>query len=134
MTERPYKFIFNGSVTSSAAGLALSGGSRPVAETAFPDLHAITAPLKVARSEGSLIDELDNANHTALSILESHRSSGEMATGKAEITVSPICSCSRLDSDLLRSTEKQLNATAIGSLRLSVKEYGGQTKASSLTS
>ena len=126
MTERPYKFIFNGSVTSSAAGLALSGGSRPVAETAFPDLHAITAPLKVAISEGSLINELGNANHTALSILESYRSSGEMATGKAEIRVTPICSCSRLD--LLRSIEKQ---PVIGSLLLSVREYGRQTKASS---
>ena len=45
-----------------------------------------------------------------------------MATGKAEITVSPICSCSRLD--LLRSTENRLNVTAIGTLRLSVREYG----------
>ena len=69
-----------------AVGLALSGGSRPVAETAFPGLRAITGPLKVTqyvpspitnqspilynesklRSEGNLINELDNTNPTAL--------------------------------------------------------------------
>ena len=87
VTGRPYTLIFNGSVKSSGAvGLALSGGSRPVAETAFPGLRAITAPLKVTqyvphsitiqsplpytkskhRSKGNLINELDNTNPTAL--------------------------------------------------------------------
>ena len=50
VTGRPYTLIFNGSVKSSGAvGLALSGGSLPVAETAFPGLRAITAPLKVTQ-------------------------------------------------------------------------------------
>ena len=87
VTGRPYTLLFNGSVKSSGAvGFALSGGSCPVAETAFPGLCAITAPLKVtqyvlppitgqslllyhkskSRSEGNLINELDNANPTAL--------------------------------------------------------------------
>ena len=50
VTGRPYTLIFNGSVKSSGAvGLALSGGSRPLAETAFPGLRAITGPLKVTQ-------------------------------------------------------------------------------------
>ena len=72
--------------SSGAVGLALSGGSRLVAETTFPGLRAITAPVRVTqyalppitkysplpynnfkpRSEGNLINELDNANPTAL--------------------------------------------------------------------
>ena len=43
-------------------------GSRPVAETAFPALRAINAPLKVPGSERNLINERDNANPTALLI------------------------------------------------------------------
>ena len=66
---RPYTLIFNSFVKSSGAvGLALSGGSRPVAETAFPGLRAIAAPLKVPGSERNLINERDNANPTALLI------------------------------------------------------------------
>ncbi|KAN0127973.1 hypothetical protein V8E53_014227 [Lactarius tabidus] len=67
VTGRSHTLIFNGSVKSSGAvGLALSGGPRPVTQTAFPGLCAITAPLKVTQSEGNLINELDNANPTAL--------------------------------------------------------------------
>ncbi|KAN0127968.1 hypothetical protein V8E53_014222 [Lactarius tabidus] len=40
--------------------------SGPLTQTVSPGLHAITTPLKVAQSEGTLIDELDNANPTAL--------------------------------------------------------------------
>ena len=66
---RPYTHIFSSFVKySGAVGLALSGGSRPVAETAFPALRAINAPLKVPGSERNLINELDNANPTALLI------------------------------------------------------------------
>jgi len=69
VTGRPYTLIFNGSVKSSGAvGLALSAGPRPVTRTAFPGLRAITMPLKVTRSEGNLINELDHANPTALLI------------------------------------------------------------------
>lgn len=69
VTGRPYTLIFNGSVKSSGAvGLALSAGRRPVSQTAFPGLRAITAPLRVTRSEGNLVNELDNANPTALLI------------------------------------------------------------------
>jgi hypothetical protein len=50
VTGRPYTLIFNGSVKSSGAvGLALTAGPRPVSQTAFPGLHAITMPLKVTR-------------------------------------------------------------------------------------
>lgn len=88
VTGRPYTLLFNGSVKSSGAvGLALSGGPRPVVQTAFPGLHAITTPLKVTqyvplsstksphpsnskknRSEGNLVNELDGKNPTALLI------------------------------------------------------------------
>jgi len=69
VTGRPYTLLFNGSVKSSGAvGLALSGGPRPMAQTAFPGLRAITAPLKVTQSEGNLVNELDGANPTALLI------------------------------------------------------------------
>ncbi|KAF8495724.1 hypothetical protein F5888DRAFT_1615424 [Russula emetica] len=67
VTGRPYTLIFNGSVTSSGAvGIALSAGRRPTLRTAFPGLRAITPPLKVTRSEGNLVNELDNRNPTAL--------------------------------------------------------------------
>jgi len=89
VTGRPYTLIFNGSVTSSGAvGIALSAGRRPALKTAFPGLRAITTPLKVtryvqalplvttfgfcirsffaSRSEGNLVNELDNRNPTAL--------------------------------------------------------------------
>ncbi|KAN0128639.1 hypothetical protein V8E53_013558, partial [Lactarius tabidus] len=66
VTGRPYTLIFNGSVRSSGAvGLALSGGLRPVTQTAFPGLRAITAPFKVTQY-GNLINELENASPTAL--------------------------------------------------------------------
>ncbi|KAI9436565.1 hypothetical protein H4582DRAFT_398424 [Lactarius indigo] len=69
VTGRPYTIISNGSVKSSGAvGLALSAGPRPVSQTAFPGLRAITAPLTVTQSEGNLVNELDNANPTALLI------------------------------------------------------------------
>ncbi|KAH9046714.1 hypothetical protein EDB84DRAFT_1558165 [Lactarius hengduanensis] len=69
VTGRPYTLIFNDSVKSSGAvGLALSAGPRPVLQTAFPGLRAITAPLTVTQSEGNLVNELDNANPTALLI------------------------------------------------------------------
>jgi len=67
VTGRPYTLIFNGSVASSGAvGIALSAGRRPALRTAFPGLRAITPPLKVTRSEGNLVNELDNRNPTAL--------------------------------------------------------------------
>ncbi|KAF8258886.1 hypothetical protein EI94DRAFT_1669339 [Lactarius quietus] len=69
VTGRPYTLIFNGYVKSSGAvGLALSAGPRPVSQTSFPGLRAITAPLKVTQSEGNLISELDNTNPTELLI------------------------------------------------------------------
>ncbi|KAH9165965.1 hypothetical protein EDB89DRAFT_2076313 [Lactarius sanguifluus] len=69
VTGRPYTLIFNDSVKSSGAvGLALSAGPRPVLQTAFPGLRAITAPLTVTQSEGNLVNELDNANPTTLLI------------------------------------------------------------------
>ena len=89
VTGRPYTLLFNGSVKSSGAvGLALSGGPRPVSQTAFPGLRAITKPLKVTRcvtavlpshflsekqtyvrkSEGNLVNELDHANPITLLI------------------------------------------------------------------
>ena len=122
VTGQPYTLIFNGSVKSSTAAvsLALSSGSRSVAETTFPGLRAITAPLKVPGSEGNLINELDNANHTALSILESYRSSGEMATGKTEIRVTPICSCSRLD--LLRKYREAASHRLIAAQRERIRQ------------
>jgi len=52
VTGRPYTLIFNGSVKSSGAvGLALSAGPRPVSQTSFPGLRAITAPLKVTQGQ-----------------------------------------------------------------------------------
>jgi hypothetical protein len=88
VTGRPYTLIFNGSVTSSGAvGIALSAGRRPTLQTSFPGLRAITPALKVtrcvyvslwhilsatvyvvfaSRSEGNLVNELDNRNPTAL--------------------------------------------------------------------
>ena len=74
---RPYTLIFSSFVKSTGAiSLALSGGSCPVAETAFPGLRAKTAPLKVPGSERNLINELDNANPTAslISAIEKARS------------------------------------------------------------
>ncbi|KAN0114252.1 hypothetical protein V8E52_006902 [Russula decolorans] len=69
VTGRPYTLIFNGSVSSSGAvGIALSAGRRPTLRTAFPRLRAITPPLQVTRSEGNLVNELDNRNPTALLI------------------------------------------------------------------
>jgi len=66
VTGRPYTLLFNGSANSSGAvGIALSGGPRPALQRAFPGLRAITSPLEVTRSEGNLVNELDNRNPTA---------------------------------------------------------------------
>jgi len=81
VTGRPYTLIFNGSVTSSGAvGIAFSAGRRPTLKTAFPGLRAVTPPLKVTRSEGNLVNELNNGNPTALLV-----SAANALVGKAEI-------------------------------------------------
>ena len=67
MTGQQYTLIFNGSIKlSGAIGLALSGGSRPVAETAFPGLRVITASLEIISSEDNLVNKSDNACTTEL--------------------------------------------------------------------
>ncbi|KAH9956315.1 hypothetical protein BGW80DRAFT_1466469 [Lactifluus volemus] len=68
-TGRPYILLYDGSVNSSGAvGIALSAGPRPTLQTTFHGLRAITEPLKVTRSEGNLVNELDNVNLTTLLI------------------------------------------------------------------
>jgi len=82
VTGRPYTLIFNGSVASSGAvGIALSAGRRPTLQTKFPGLRAITPQLRVTRSEGNLVNELDDRNPTALlvSAIEKSTLSGKAA-------------------------------------------------------
>ncbi|KAH9979676.1 hypothetical protein BJV74DRAFT_780156 [Russula compacta] len=67
VTGRPYTLMYNGSVHSSGAvGIALSAGTRPALQRAFPGLRAISPSLKVTASEGNLVHELDNRNPAAM--------------------------------------------------------------------
>ncbi|KAH9970274.1 hypothetical protein BGW80DRAFT_1461387 [Lactifluus volemus] len=80
-TGRPYILLYDGSVNSSGAvGIALSAGPRPTLQTTFHGLRAITEPLKVTRSEGNLVNELDNVNLTTLLISAIEKSA---LTGRA---------------------------------------------------
>jgi len=52
--------------SSGAVGFALTNGNEPKSSIAFPGLTAITPPLTVTRTEGNLINELDNGNPSSL--------------------------------------------------------------------
>ncbi|KAH9954530.1 hypothetical protein BGW80DRAFT_1467765 [Lactifluus volemus] len=80
-TGRPYILLYGGSVSCSGAdGIALSAGPRPTLQTTFHGLRAITEPLKATRSEGNLVNELDNVNLTTLLISAIEKS---VLTGRA---------------------------------------------------
>jgi len=76
ITGRPVTLFRNENVHSSGAvGIALTGGDTPKSSIEFPGLRSITPPLLVTRSEGNLVNELDNGNPSKLLIaaIRKHR-------------------------------------------------------------
>ncbi|KAH7923827.1 hypothetical protein BV22DRAFT_1035883 [Leucogyrophana mollusca] len=67
VTGRPVTLFHDNQIYSSGAvGLGLTTSKAPASSVEFPGLICLTPPLVVTRSEGNLVNELDNANPTRL--------------------------------------------------------------------
>ncbi|KAF8585727.1 hypothetical protein K439DRAFT_1026749 [Ramaria rubella] len=85
ITGRPFTLFYNDCVYSSGAvGIALRNSFRPTPNVVFHGLVPLSAPMKVSKSEGNLIHELDQSNPVKM-LIEAIATDSRMNQGKDEI-------------------------------------------------